>query len=303
MGSYTSQSTSFASFLREARSLYITQNRAVSAQVARVLDHLREVERLLAEQYGFRLRDRDVLDIGTGQFLLQMYSLGRHNRVTGIDFDVIAHGVHPLQYLRMLRFNGLRRTIKTIGRKLLGIDRKHRAELMRQLNVSSLPCVRVQRMDACAMTFPDASFDFVHSLSVFHHLPDPAAALRGIVRILRPGGAAYISLHLYTSETGSLDPRVFTDRAHEVGLWRHLRPQCAHEVHSGAYLNKLRLGQWRELFQTWLPGARLTLVPASRVGAEADAQALHAAGELREYGLDELLTHRIYALWQRPPAK
>ncbi len=302
MGSYTSQNTSLTGLLREAQSLYATQNREVSAHVKHVLDHLRNVEGLLAEHYGFQLRDRDVLDIGTGQFLLQMYCFGLHNRVSGIDYDVIANGLSPLQYLRMLKINGPRRTIKTIGRKLLGIDRKHRSELKAQLSVASLPRARVQRMDACNLTFPDASFDFVHCLSVFHHLPDPAAALRGIARILRPGGTVYISFHLYTSETGSLDPRVFTERVGEVAQWRHLRPQHAHLIHSNAYLNKLRLGQWRELFQTWMPGARVTPIPAQRLGAETDAKALQAAGELREYDLEELLTHRVGVLWKKTVA-
>ena len=303
MSSYTSQSTSFADFLREVRSICITQKREVPAYVKRILDHLHEIEALLEEHYGFRLQDRNVLDIGTGQFLLQMYYFGLHNRVTGIDFDIIANGINPIQYFQMLKFNGLRRTIKTIGRKLLGIDRKHCAELMAQLDVTSLPRQSVQRMDACNLTFPDESFDFVHCLSVFHHLLDPASAIRGIVRILRPGGTVYISFHLYTSETGSLDPRVFTDRAKEVGLWMHLRPQYANQVHTSAYLNKLRLGQWRELFKTWMPGAILTLISDNRTGAKLDAEALQAAGELCEYELDELLTHRISVFWQKPNTK
>jgi SAM-dependent methyltransferase len=303
MGSYTSQITSLAGFLREVRSLCVMQNREASTHVKHVLDHLRNVEGLLAEHYGFRLRDRDVLDIGTGQFLLQMYYFGLHNRVAGIDFDIIADGINPLQYMRMLKFNGPRRTVKTIGRKLLGIDRKHWLELKAQLNVTSFPQVSVQRMDACNLTFPDASLDFVHCLSVFHHLPDPAAAMRGIARILRPGGTVYISFHLYTSETGSLDPRVFSDRAKEIGLWLHLRPQWANQVHTSTYLNKLRLGQWRELFKTYMPGAIVTLISTNRSGAESDARALQAAGELCEYDLVELLTHRIWLLWRKPDAK
>lgn len=300
MGSYTSQRTSIKSFMREAMGLYVTQNREATAQVKHALDHMRNVESLLKEKYGFLLRDRDVLDIGTGQFLLQMYYFGLHNRVTGMDFDVIANGINPIQYLRMLRFNGLRRTTKSIGRKLLGIDRRYRSELKAQLNVTTLPRASVQRMDACNMTFADASFDFVHCLSVFHHLPDPAAAIQGIKRVLRPGGAVYISFHLYTSETGSLDPRVFTERAKEVGLWLHLRPQCAHLIHTSAYLNKLRLGEWRKIFETWMPGATVILISANRAEAEADARTLHAKGELREYGLDELLTHRVCILWRKP---
>lgn len=300
MSSYTSQSTSLRDFLDEVQSLFRIQKNEASTHVEHVLNHLRNVEGLLEEHYGFRIRDCDVLDIGTGQFLLQMYYFGLHNRVTGIDFDIIAQGISPFQYLRMLKINGPRRTLKTIGRKLLGIDRKYRSELKSLLNVALLPQLSVQQMDACNLTFPDASFDFVHCFSVFHHLRDPAAAMKGIVRALRPGGTLYISFHLYTSETGSLDPRVFTNKAKEVGLWLHLRPECALQVHMSAYLNKLRLGQWLELFKIWMPGAVVSLISTDRIGAESDARALHGAGELCEYHLDELLTHRICLLWQKP---
>ena len=64
-------------------------------------------------------------------------------------------------------------------------------------------------MDVSRMTFPDSSFDFVFSYSVFHHLPNPAQAFREVARVLRAGGVAYISFQLFTSATGCLDPRYF----------------------------------------------------------------------------------------------
>lgn len=53
--------------------------------------------------------------------------------------------------------------------------------------------VTVREMDATRLLFPDASFDLVFSFNVFEHLPDPAATFSEIVRVLRPGGLAYIS--------------------------------------------------------------------------------------------------------------
>lgn len=41
---------------------------------------------------------------------------------------------------------------------------------------------------------PDASFDFVHSSHCLEHLPDPAAALRHWMRIVRPGGYLIITV-------------------------------------------------------------------------------------------------------------
>src|SRR5256885_12563105 len=111
--------------------------------------------------------------------------------------------------------NGARRTIRTIVRKVIGVDRKSAAELAIQLNLKRLPRLTGHAMDVCNLSFEPESFDFVYSRSVLHSLRDPLSAIDQIVRILRPGGVTYISIHPYTSQTGCLDPRVFTDRWQE----------------------------------------------------------------------------------------
>lgn len=42
--------------------------------------------------------------------------------------------------------------------------------------------------DVYALAFDDASFDVVHAHQVLQHLADPVAALREMLRVLRPGG-------------------------------------------------------------------------------------------------------------------
>ena len=46
--------------------------------------------------------------------------------------------------------------------------------------------------DAAHLPFEDASFDVVCSNSVLEHLVDPAAALREMVRVVRPGGCVVV---------------------------------------------------------------------------------------------------------------
>jgi ubiquinone/menaquinone biosynthesis C-methylase UbiE len=49
--------------------------------------------------------------------------------------------------------------------------------------------------DANALPFEDGAFDFVMSIGVLHHLPDPGGALRSIARFARPGGRVRVYLY------------------------------------------------------------------------------------------------------------
>lgn len=156
--------------------------------VKHLLAHARHIETLLSLHYGIELKGLDILDIGAGQLLLQMQYFARHNTVTGIDTNIIAQGFDPFAYAKMLSVNGPVRVAKTIMRKLMGIDGEVIRDLKTELGVDSLPKLPVHLMDACNLTFAESSFDFVHCHAVLHHVMEPATALKGIVRVLRPGG-------------------------------------------------------------------------------------------------------------------
>jgi hypothetical protein len=111
---------------------------------------------------------------------------------------------------------------------------------------------------------------------------------------------AYLSFHLYTSETGSLDPRVFTDDRGAVSLWPHLRPLTSVRLTPNAFVNKLRLSTWREICQAAMPGAQFVLNPSTRPGIEADAVSLQEQGELEGYSTEELVTSEVIVTWQKP---
>lgn len=50
------------------------------------------------------------------------------------------------------------------------------------------PNARYEVHDALRLDLPDASYDVVHAHQVLQHLQDPAAALREMARVTRPGG-------------------------------------------------------------------------------------------------------------------
>jgi SAM-dependent methyltransferase len=299
MESYSNTTTGGLASLREWWCLYRQQTSGVVSRVETYFNKLEYFCQQVQHLFNFEVRDRDVLDIGPGQYLVQMHYFARRNRVVGIDYDVIAQGFDIKSYAEMFRSNGLRRTVKTIVRKALGVDRHYRREVSRRLGVPALSRVKVMQMDACKMTFPDESFDVVYCHSVFHHLPEPEVALNAILRVLKPGGVAYISLHLYTSENGSLDPRVF-DPTQEFPSWAHLRNDLALQVQSNAFLNKLRLEEWRDVFLRTMPDLHLILVPTMKPGILELAGKLQEDGKLTGYSIEELTTHELSVFWQKP---
>jgi ubiquinone/menaquinone biosynthesis C-methylase UbiE len=54
--------------------------------------------------------------------------------------------------------------------------------------------VTAQRMDAETLQFPDASFDLSLCALGLMYVPDPIAALREMLRVLRPGGRAVVAV-------------------------------------------------------------------------------------------------------------
>lgn len=62
-------------------------------------------------------------------------------------------------------------------------------------NTSEFGTVQVIQSDLYQLPFAPESFDFVDSLGVLHHLPDPEVAFRNLLRYLKPGGEVQIYLY------------------------------------------------------------------------------------------------------------
>jgi ubiquinone/menaquinone biosynthesis C-methylase UbiE len=200
----------------------------------------------------------------------------------------------------MIRASDIRRTAKTIVRKASGIDRRYRDELMRQARLSRLVRVPVLQMDAAHLLFADESFDFVYSTTVFHHLADPGTVADEIVRVLRPGGTFYIDFIPFTSKTGQLDIRAIGGRKADVPAWAHLRPQLKETVRESAYLNRLSIREWLQLFQERAPGCQLIFRRPNAEQLEQQVRRLWSQGELLKYELEELVTAEVVVIWQKP---
>jgi SAM-dependent methyltransferase len=287
--------------LREAFNLARAHSADTREQVRRSIAHLQTTEALVEEYGEMRLRGLEMLDVGAGQRLTQLkYFSARGNDVVGVDRDVVVHGFDPLGYLRMARSNGLRRMVKTAGRKVLRFDTRFNSEFERHLgSTSSLRRARIYQCDASRLPFVSETFDFSYSMSVLQYVEDPLSALREMGRVVKSGGGAYVDFMLYTGPSGCLDIRALGGRG-ALPHWVHLRDDTAEIVRENAPLNQLRLATWRALFAEAMPGSTLVLDQPGRDVLESEAQRVRENGELLDYSIEELVTTEVRVVWRKP---
>lgn len=295
--SYSSNSRGALRKAAELYHLFQVVRQGPRGRVAFTLDTHRATRQRVLEHGGLELRDLKVLDIGPGQQLRHMRCLSSENEVVGIDTDVIPQGFSLRDYREMVRVNSWMRVAKTFGRQLLGFDARFQRQLAGELGIRELGPLSVLRMDATRMAFPDESFDFVCSYSAFEHIDDPKAALREVQRVLRPGGVAYISLHLYTSHSGNHDPAILAGGEPQAPFWPHLRPSLRDAVHPSTYLNEIRLDAWRSMYQEVMPGVHFIHERQDHLAGPLSE--LRAAGELQGFTDEELLTLNLVAVYKK----
>ncbi|RCS46357.1 class I SAM-dependent methyltransferase [Bremerella cremea] len=265
--------------------------------VAQVQASLKEIETVS----GKPCVDCDILEVGSGQNMIQLACLSLENRAIGIDtespvpddFDVRA-------LIRLLREDGTVRAAKTLLRSIAGINRRIRKAYIQETGAPKWPKLDVRKMDAQNLTFDANSFDVVYSRAVFEHISDPASALKELRRVIRPGGVFYCVFHLYTSDSGCHDIRIFNRSKSRPPFWAHLRPDVQHLVCENTYLNRLRLQDWYRIFQEQMPGAEVTPLMDGKNPSSLDLQALREQGELKDYSDAELLSPSVKVVWRKP---
>jgi SAM-dependent methyltransferase len=295
--SYTSNQVGAIARYRELSRLWTFHRSQAETRVADLIALAEACNRSSTETFGMPATGRRILDVGPGEFLIQSRYFALKNDVTAIDLDVIAETLTPRKCVEMFRHNGAHRTAKTAMRKALGIDRLYERVLREKLGVSQLPKVEILRGDVCEMEFPGDSFDMVYSRSVLHHIAEPKEALSEMARVLKPRGVAFVDLHLYSSVNGSLDPRVTFGGGNTDLYWAHLRQDKT--AVEGAFLNKLRLSDWNQLFAEYWPGSQLKTTEVTDPGVRSYAAKLLTESAITGYSEQELLITTVTAVWQK----
>lgn len=121
----------------------------------------------------------------------------------------------------------------------------------------------VQFENACALSFPDSSFDMVYSISVIEHIPGQGdtAALVEFERVLKPGGVVIVEVPFrhtrqevmqhYDSKGFKLDTPRFYERYYDNG-WLDSRLQAPGLVLDQRWI----LGEWLPI-DPWIATPRL----------------------------------------------
>jgi SAM-dependent methyltransferase len=86
------------------------------------------------------------------------------------------------------------------GATMVGLDFSRAIARAREVN-TGLPGATFVQADILAPPFRAAGFDFVYSIGVLHHLPDPEAGFRALLPLVRPGGA--ILVWVYSKSRGA----------------------------------------------------------------------------------------------------
>lgn len=80
------------------------------------------------------------------------------------------------------------------------------------------------KVDACTLPFADDSFDLMVQFHVLEHIPDDGAAIREMVRVLKPGGVALVQVPYRASVPTDEDPSASEEeRVRRFGQADHVR--------------------------------------------------------------------------------
>ena len=276
--------------LRNGWQLYREHSTEAWGGVRVYVDRYRAISKLLADRTGVPVEKSRILEVGCGQRAIMPMLFAAHGAdAHGIDVEVPTHRMNPAVFTRVLRRNGLERALKSTARHVL-FDRRFFKKLQEAFGLRALPfsSARIRTMDVADLDYPDNYFDLVFSAAAFEHVADVNAAVRHLNRVLKPGGIAMIHAHLFASLSGGhcMDwQQPDASPSETVPRWDHLREN---RFPANTYLNKLRVHEFRAIFETHM------VIREETTSREGLALAHLAPPELLErYPIEELTTNSV----------
>lgn len=187
--------------------------------------------------------------------------------------------------------------ISAAARSYTGIDLteysvRSTTERLRHFGLDS-PNVKILRMDAEQMDFPDNSFDLVWSWGVIHHSANTRTILEEIHRVLKPGGIAFTMVYHRSIWNYYIFSGLFSGIFHGTLLRTLSLHQTRQRFIDGAIARYYSISEWKALVsdlfsvaEIRIYGSKAELIPLPNGKAKALVKTLIPDGVAR------LLTNR-----------
>ena len=198
--------------------------------------------------------DLKILDLGCGQrFPFSIQSCLKGADVTSVDMDYVKPGNLFKSSLKIIKNNGLKRSVKTIFRKLI-LDKKYYNELVglnqKQL-VEESQKIKFMVFDPLSSKYPlkSSAFDLIVSNAVLEHVENIDMFSKEIKRLLKPKGFFYGIIHNYYSISGGHNLEWAypdTNPSKKIPPWDHL---LDNDYPTFVFLNKLKPEEYLKKFK------------------------------------------------------
>ncbi len=284
----------------EIKALYKFKSGDQELAVRSMLATMQGVKDRLESILGEPLKGKHMLEIGPGQGIHQARFFAIDNHVVAIDLDLVVTDSLGA-WIRLWRRNGVVRFGKTLGRKLLGVDRRFERAYFNALPQASRSKVTFHQADATKTMFADSSFDVTLSVSVLEHIPDAENVFKEMVRLTKPNGVFFHVVHVYSSDSGAHAPSTFVADHPGFPYWAHLRQTTNEKPLGNCYVNELSISTWLDIANQYLPGCKVDRnFEARESPLRGELVKLRLAGELPNYSDDDLLTNCLVIAWTKP---
>ena len=125
-------------------------------------------------------------------------------------YQIVLEFLPPVQGKKILEIacgrGGFSRFLGSRGATVCGADFSTSAVAIARKRLLDYPSlagtVSYMQADAQHMPFAEGSFDMVISCETIEHVPDPAAAVREMYRVCKPGGTLYLTTPNYLNLMG-----------------------------------------------------------------------------------------------------
>jgi SAM-dependent methyltransferase len=207
---------------------------------------------------GFgNLEGKRVLDLGCGQrYAFALQCAAKKAKVTALDINYVQPVFLPVAFMRTLRRNGLKRTLKSTARRLLFDNAyyHHLESFSNEYLLSYKSEIDFVVADPTKGNYPlpSNSFDLIASNAVVEHIPHVPKFAQEIKRLLALNGCFYAIIHNYYSLSGGHNLEwEYPDESPstKVPPWDHLRDN---RFPAFTYLNRYKPAEYREIFETHL---------------------------------------------------